>query len=118
MVLDITSMRCFRDPSAECLLHKIKHDHQWKWIDLVMEHSILHKRFHFVCSRNRTHWYAVLLHKDKYEKVMEISERKLRCCGIIVAKGTEECPPQGVVSMLCLYSPLNFDPNDLHTLLQ
>ena len=31
MVLDTSSMRCFRDPSAECLLHKIKHDHQWKW---------------------------------------------------------------------------------------
>ena len=111
MVLDTTSMRCFRDPSTECLLHKMKHKHQWKWIDLLRNHKSLSKRFEFVCSSNC--WYAVFFHEGKCDKLAEISEKRLSSCGFIVAKGKEVFPPKEVVSKLCLYSPLNYDPYNL-----
>ena len=111
MALDTTSMRCFRDPSADCILHKLERQHQWKWVDLVKESSNLSKRFQFVCTN--THWYAVLFHKDKCDSLFRITERRLSHCGFIVAKGPEEFPPKEVQSKLCLYSPMNIDPNNL-----
>ena len=111
LVLDTTSMRCFCDPSTECLLHKIERDHQWKWIDLVQKNDSLRKRFQFVGSS--THWYAVLFHKDKCDGIRDISERKLGRSGFIVDKGKGHMPTKERVSRLCLYSPLNYDPNNL-----
>lgn len=112
LVLDTTSMRCFRDPSGECLLNKMEYFHQWKWSDLLQGDDSLSKRFEFVCSS--THWYAVLFHKDKCSRIANISEEKLKTSGFIVAKGTEIFPPKEVVSKLCLYSPFNYNPYDLH----
>ena len=111
MVLDTTSMRCFRDPSTECSLHKMERKHQWKWVDLLKKHESLSKRFEFVCSTN--YWYAVFFHESKCDKMVEISENKLSSCGFIVAKGKEPIPPREAVSKLCLYSPLNYDPHSL-----
>ena len=114
MVLDTTSMRCFRDPSTECLLHKITPRRQWKWVDLVDNQSVLYSQFQFVCSD--THWYAVLFDREACGKILKIFEKDLHRHGFIVATGNELVPPEEEISRLCLYSPLNFDPGskDMH----
>ena len=110
LVLDTTSMRCFHDPFTECILNRMEHKHQWKWIDLVQRESFS-KRFQFVCTR--THWYAVLFHEDKCYEIVNISERELSRSSFIVAKGIGIIPPKDITSKLCLYSPLNIDPYNL-----